>query len=110
VPEPAHLTLAEQEQRLTAALQEGWRRGELAAVLLAAPVLYGRAGQGERSEAVRLHIETPEGYCADVLMPYRVRPAKRWRGQQGNRVHFTHPVAQESDSRFGAMQATKPGN
>jgi hypothetical protein len=33
-------------------------------------------------------------------MPYRIRTRRGWRGSPRNRVHFSHPVAQESDSRF----------
>jgi hypothetical protein len=39
-------------------------------------------------------------------MPYRIRAGGRWRGTPGNRVHFSHPVAQESDSRFGCSPAS----
>ena len=92
--------VAQQEAFLVAELQGPWQRGELAAVLLAAPVFYGRSGSGERSLAVRLHVEDQNGYRADILMPYRIRTGWRWRGTARNRVHFSHPVAQESDSRF----------
>ena len=94
------VSVGQQEKMLTAELREPWRRGELAAVLLLAPVLYGHAGSGERSEAVRLHVEAAGGYSADILMPYRIRSTGRWRRRPGNRVHFSQPVAQESDSRF----------
>ena len=101
--EPAE-SVAQQEAMLAAQLQGPWQRGELAAVLLAAPVFFGRTGSGERSPAVRLHLEAQNeaqnGYCIDILMPYRIRTGWRWRGTARNRVHFTHPVAQESDSRF----------
>jgi hypothetical protein len=99
------LSLAEQESDLLRSLEWMWQGGELAAVLLAAPVLYGRGSSGERSEAIRLHVEAAQGYCADIFMPYRIRAASRWRGRAQNRVHFSHPVAQESDSRFGASPA-----
>jgi len=94
-------TIEAQEAALTTDLSARWRDGELTAVALVAPVLYGKAGTSERAEAVRLHIEARSGYCADILMPYRVRPALRWHGKQQNRVHFSHPVAQESVSRLG---------
>jgi hypothetical protein len=97
---PADRSVAQQEAILVADLQGAWKRGETAAVLLAAPVLYGRSGSGERSLAVRLHVEGRDGYCADILMPYRIRAVSRWRGSTRNRVHFTHPMAQESDSWF----------
>lgn len=106
LPASEDLSIAQQEARLAADLEILWCRGELAAVVLAAPVLYGRSGSGrgygERSEAVRLHAEAGSDYCVDILMPYRVRAASRWRSGNENRVHFTHPVAQESDSRFAA--------
>lgn len=95
-----HLSIERQEEKLADELREPWRRGDLAAVLLMAPVLYGKAGSGERSEAVRLHVEASGGYCADILMPYRIRTTGQWRGKPRNRVHFSQPVAQESDSRF----------
>jgi hypothetical protein len=101
-------SVAQQEAMLVTQLRGPWQRGELAAVLLAAPVFFGRSGSGERSLAIRLHVEAQNedqngaqtGSCADILMPYRIRTGWRWRGTARNRVHFTHPVAQESDSRF----------
>lgn len=93
-------SVAEQEKMLAIEFSGPWQRKELDAILLAAPVLYGRSGSGERSLAVRLHVEASEGYCADILMPYRIRTGWRRRGTARNRVHFSHPVAQESDSRF----------
>lgn len=98
LPEEEDLPLEEQERRLAAELKGPWQRHELAVVLLAAPVLYGRPGSNERSEAVRLHVEAAAGFCVDILMPYRIRVASRWHGNSKNRVHFTHPVAQVSDS------------
>ena len=94
------VSIQQQEAVLAAELKGRWQRVELAAAILVAPVLYGRKGSDERSTAVRLHAEASDGYCADILMPYRIRAAWRWRGTPGNRVHFSHPVAQESDSRF----------
>lgn len=99
-------SIVNQEKLLADGLREPWRRGELDAFLLMAPVLYGKPGSGERAEAVRLHVEATGGYCADILMPYRVRRAGRWRGNVRNRVHFSQPVAQESDSRFDDAFAT----
>jgi hypothetical protein len=98
-------SIAEQEASLTAELRARWQRGELAAAILVAPVLYGRTGSEERSQAVRLHVEARDGYCADILMPYRIRVRRGWRGGARNRVHFSHPVAQESDSRFSDSPA-----
>jgi hypothetical protein len=97
---PGQLSIQDQEAMLTAELKLRWQRGELAAAVFIAPVLYGRNGSAERSLAVRLHAETHDGYCADILMPYRIRIGWRWRGSSRNRVHFSHPVAQESDSRL----------
>jgi hypothetical protein len=103
--DPAERSVAQQEAILIADLQGTWKRGETAAILLAAPVFYGRSGSGERALAVRLHVEGRDGYCADILMPYRIRPGSRWRGGTRNRVHFTHPMAQESDSWFSDSPA-----
>lgn len=93
-----------QEEALSEELRQHWQRGGISAAALVAPVLYGKAGSGERSQAVRLHIEDRQGYCADLLMPYRIRITGRWRGTSTNRVHFSHPVAQESDSRFSGSR------
>jgi hypothetical protein len=101
------LSIARQESLLVEELQTLWRQSEVSAMLLAAPVLYGRKGSTERSEAVRLHVEAA-GFCVDILMPYRIRAASRWRGSAQNRVHFSHPVAQESDPRFRSVAAPHP--
>jgi hypothetical protein len=98
-------TLQSQEAALAEDLKARWRDGQMTAAALVAPVVFHKAGSAERSEAVRLHIEALGGYCADILMPYRVRPASAWRRKQQNRVHFSHPVAQESISRLGEPPA-----
>jgi hypothetical protein len=103
---PPRLSIQEQEAMLAIELTPRWQKGELAAAVLIAPVFYGRSGSGERSLAVRLHAETHDGYCADILMPYRIRAGWRRRGISRNRVHFSHPVAQESDSRFSGSPAS----
>jgi hypothetical protein len=99
-------SVAQQEAMLVVDLRGPWQRNELTAILLAAPVFYGRSGSGERSPAVRLHVEARDGYCVDILMPYRIRAGWQRRGSTRNRVHFTHPVAQESDSRFSSSPAS----
>jgi hypothetical protein len=98
-------SIQQQEAALAGELRARWQQGEFAAAILVAPVLYGRSGSGERSQAVRLHVEARDGYCADILMPYRIRARRGWRGGARNRVHFSHPVAQESDSRFSDSPA-----
>jgi hypothetical protein len=98
-------SVQQQEAALAVELRARWQRGELAAAVLVAPVLYSRSGSGERSQAVRLHVEARGGYCVDILMPYRIRTRRGWRGDTRNRVHFSHPVAQESDSRFSDSPA-----
>jgi hypothetical protein len=102
---PPALSMEQQEAALTADIRRRWQIGEVAAAVVVAPVLYGRSGSGERSQAVRLHVEARDGYCADILMPYRIRTRRGWRGGPPNRVHFSHPVAQESDSRFSGSPA-----
>jgi hypothetical protein len=104
-PEALPETIQAQEAALTDDLKARWRDGEATVAALVAPVLFAKAGEAERSEAVRLHIEARSGYCADILMPYRVRRAPRWRGKQQNRVHFSQPVAQESMPRLGRSPA-----
>jgi hypothetical protein len=99
------LSIQQQEAILATELRARWQGGEIAAVILMAPVLYGRSGSGERAQAVRLHVEARDGYCADILMPYRIRTRRGWRGGPRNRVHFSHPVAQQSDSRFNDSPA-----
>jgi hypothetical protein len=98
-------SIVQLEASLTEEVRARWQRGELAAAVLVAPVFYGKSGSGERSPAVRLHVEARDGYCADILMPYRIRIRRGWRGGARNRVHFSHPVAQESDSRFSDSPA-----
>lgn len=98
-------TLHSQEAALTEDLKVRWRNGQVKAAALVAPVVFHKAGSAQRSEAVRLHIEALGGYCADILMPYRVRSARAWRGKRQNRVHFSHPVAQESISRLSEPPA-----
>ena len=98
-------SVQQQEAALATELRARWQQGELDAAVLVTPVLYGRSGSGERSQAVRLHVEARDGYCADILMPYRIRGRRGWRGGPRNRVHFSHPVAQESDSRFSDSPA-----
>ena len=106
VPDAAQgQSVQQHEAALAAELRTRWQQDELAAAVLVAPVLYGRSGSGERSQAVRLHVEARDGYCADILMPYRIRTRWGWRGGPQNRVHFSHPVAQESDSRFSDSPA-----
>ncbi|HEY1577227.1 MAG TPA: hypothetical protein VGF82_09180 [Terracidiphilus sp.] len=102
-------SMAEQENLLAADLRLLWQAGSVTAAILAAPVLYGRGGSGERSPAVRLHIEAVDGYCVDIFMPYRIRSAWRRSPSARNRVHFSHPVAQQSDSRFGNSPRRSPG-
>jgi hypothetical protein len=98
-------TLLSQEAALAEDLKRRWRGSQVTAAALVAPVVFRKAGSAERSEGVRLHIEAPGGYCADILMPYRIRPASAWRRKQQNRVHFSQPVAQESISRLGEPPA-----
>jgi hypothetical protein len=101
-------TIQAQEAGLAEDLKARWRDGEVSVAALVAPVLFGKAGTAERSEAVRLHIEARSGYCADILMPYRVRPPFGRRRDRQNRVHFRHPVAQESLPRLGEPSAQTP--
>jgi hypothetical protein len=92
---------------LTDNVKVRWQHGEVTAAALVVPVLFGKTGSAARSEAIRLHIEARCGYCADFLMPYRVRPGLRWRRNRQNRVHFSHPVAQESIPRLDEPSAQK---
>ena len=82
---PMLSSMEQQEAALTADIRRRWQCGELAAAVLVAPVLYGRSGSGERSQAVRLHVEARDGYCADILMPYRIR-TRRGRGGPPNQI------------------------
>ncbi len=75
----AEASIAQQESLLAADLQAPWRRNELAAILLAAPVLYGRKGSTERTQAVRLHVETTRGGSLRLLCrhPYAIPDTRR---------------------------------
>ena len=85
-----------QRRACGAELQAPWRRNELAAILLAAPVLYGRKGSAERTQAVRLHVEaggrtretTGEAarLLADTVCRAGYRAAGRWHSGPRNHV------------------------
>jgi hypothetical protein len=93
--------------RIEAQPEAGSQTGSMRAAGLAADVSFGKRTSGERADAVRLHIEHRDGYCADIFVPYKIRnsrrrPDVRNRDAQ-NRVRFRHPVAQESDRRFWVL-------
>jgi hypothetical protein len=121
---PAEIPARVMAERLTAQLQSliesGMEAGSEAgsevagmrAAGLAADVSFGKQNSGERADAVRLHIEHRNGYCADIFVPYKIRTSTRNpdtlnRDAQNrdaqNRVRFSHPVAQESDRRFWVL-------
>jgi hypothetical protein len=105
------------EAGIESATQAGCKAGGMRAAGLAADVSFGKQNSGERSDAVRLHIEHRDGYCADIFVPYKIRTSRRnpdalhRNAQNGdaqnrdaqNRVRFSHPVAQESDRRFWVL-------
>jgi hypothetical protein len=93
-------------------IESGTRAGSMRAAGLAADVSFGKQNSDERSDAVRLHIEHRDGYCAEIFVPYKIRTSRRNpdalnRDAQNrdaqNRVRFSHPVAQESDRRFWVL-------
>jgi len=95
------------EAGIEGGLEAGSQTGSMRAAGLAADVSFGKRTSGERADAVRLHIEHRDGYCADIFVPYKIRnsrrrPDVRNRDAQ-NRVRFRHPVAQESDRRFWVL-------
>jgi hypothetical protein len=87
-------------ERLTADLRSKAGEVGVRAAATAADVRFGKMGSGELANAVRLHIEHQDGYCADIFVPYKIRNSWRPRPGAQSRVHFSHPVAQESDRRF----------
>jgi hypothetical protein len=122
---PAETPARVMAERLTAQLRSliesgmeaGSEAGGMRAAGLAADVSFGKQNSGERADAVRLHIEHRNGYCADIFVPYKIRTSRRNpdalnRDSQNrdaqnrdaqNRVRFSHPVAQESDRRFWVL-------
>jgi hypothetical protein len=98
--EDAAMPARERAERLAADLGSRVSGGGVRAAATAADVRFGKAGWGEMANAVRLHIEHQDGYCADIFVPYKIRNSWRQRPGAQNRVHFSHPVAQESDRRF----------
>jgi hypothetical protein len=105
------------EAGIESGTQAGSEAGGMRAAGLAADVRFGKQNSGERSDAVRLHIEHRDGYCADIFVPYKIRTSRRNPDAQNqdaqnrdaqnrdaqNRVRFSHPVAQESDRRFWVL-------
>jgi hypothetical protein len=110
------------EARIEIRIKTGSEAGGMRAAGLAADVSFGKQNSGERADAVRLHIEHRNGYCADIFVPYKIRTSRRNpdalnRDSQNrdaqnrdaqnrdaqNRVRFSHPVAQESDRRFWVL-------
>jgi hypothetical protein len=93
--------------RIEAQPEAGSQAGSMRAAGLAADVSFGKRTSGERADAVRLHIEHRDGYCADIFVPYKIRNSRPKPNSQNrdaqNRVRFNHPVAQESDRRFWVL-------
>jgi hypothetical protein len=98
--EEAGMPAREIVERLTGDLRSKADNGGVRVAALAADVRFGKAGSGDLENAVRLHIEHQDGYCADIFVPYKIRNSWRPRPGAQNRVHFSHPVAQESERRF----------
>lgn len=86
-------------ERLAAQLRAMGDAGGIRAAGLAADVRFGKQGSGELADAVRLHLEHRDGYCADIFVPYKIRNRRR-KPDAPHRIRFSHPVAQESDRSF----------
>ena len=97
--EPAEIPARAIAERLTAQMRGMSETGAMRAAGLAADVRFGKQDTGELTDAVRLHIEHRDGYCADIFVPYKIRSSRR-RPEANKQVRFSHPVAQESDRRF----------
>ncbi len=97
--EAAEMPAGAMVERLTGRLRAMSETGGLRAAGLAADMRFGKQDSGELADAVRLHIEHRDGYCADIFVPYKIRSSRR-KPAVPRRLRFSHPVAQESDRRF----------
>jgi hypothetical protein len=73
--------------------------GAVRSAALAADVMIWRSKDGdEASNAVSIHVEHQNGYCVDLLVPYKVRKGMMSRLRRKPQVMFRKMIAQESEA------------
>ena len=103
ITDPMTTVVAEESTKqamtlLRAALQQEVASGSARATALAADVRIWRKEDGdEASNAVSVHVEHQNGYCVDLLIPYKVRRGMMSRLRKKPQVMFRTMIAQESD-------------
>jgi hypothetical protein len=79
--------------------------GSARSAAVAADVMIWRKADGdEASSAVSIHVEHQDGYCVDLLIPYKVRKGLMSRLRKKPQVMFRKMIAQESQPVFWAVQ------
>jgi hypothetical protein len=83
--------------------------GTVRLAAMAADVMIRRRSDGdEASNAVSVHVEHLDGYCVDLLIPYKVRKGLMSRIRQKPQVMFRQMIAQESEPVFfSAVESTR---
>jgi hypothetical protein len=75
--------------------------GAVRSAAVAADVMIWRNADGDQaSNAVSVHVEHQDGYCVDLLIPYKVRKGLLSRITSKPHVIFRKMVAQESEPVF----------
>ena len=87
------------------------RSGKVRSAAMAADVRIWRREDGnEASNAVSVHVEHQDGYCVDLLIPYKVRKGMMSRLRKKPQVMFRKMIAQEAEAViFPAADPTGPG-
>jgi hypothetical protein len=88
-------------QEVVAAVRERLRlearTGKVRSAAMAADVRIWRRKDGdEASNAVSVHVEHQDGYCVDLLIPYKVRKGMMSRLRKKPQVMFRKMIAQEA--------------
>ena len=75
------------------------RSGKVRSAAVAADVMiYRRKDGDEASSAVSVHMEHQDGYCVDLLIPYKVRKGMMSRLRKKPQIMFRKMIAQEADA------------
>jgi len=79
-------------------LQQEVKGGTARSVAMAADVrIWRRADGDEASNAVSVHVEHQDGYCVDLLIPYKVRKGMFSRIRRKPQVIFRKMIAQDAE-------------
>jgi hypothetical protein len=93
------LPVKEAVDMLRERLRREVRNGDVRSAALAADVMIWRRKDGDQaSSAVSVHVEHQDGYCVDLLIPYKVRRGMISRLRKKPQVMFREMIAQESEA------------